>query len=138
MLILENGKMIGAVSGGCVEGAVMEEAKASLKDRKPRLLKFGVADDIAWDVGLTCGGRIHVYVEPLDLDWWRLTSQAQKKDQSLTTITILEGDATGAMTSVADADLLGTEAAAGLAAQARRRVAAAPARNTGNRACRSE
>ena len=58
--------MIGSVSGGCVEGAVVEEALAGLRDGKPRLLNFGVADDMAWEVGLTCGGSIEVFVEPLD------------------------------------------------------------------------
>lgn len=87
--------MIGSVSGGCVEGAVMEEAKAGLKDGKPRLLKFGVADDTAWDVGLTCGGKIHVYVEPLDLQWWQLVADAVSQDKTVTTITVLEGDLAG-------------------------------------------
>lgn len=87
--------MIGSVSGGCVEGAVMEEARAGLKDGKPRLLKFGVADDTAWEVGLTCGGRIHVYVEPLDLEWWQLVSKAVSEDKTSTTITVLEGDLAG-------------------------------------------
>ena len=62
--------MIGSVSGGCVEGAVVEEAVAGLRDGAPRLLKFGVADDMAWEVGLTCGGSIEVFVEPLDPLWW--------------------------------------------------------------------
>lgn len=87
--------MIGSVSGGCVEGAVIEEARAGLKDSKPRLLKFGVADDTAWEVGLTCGGRIHVYVEPLDLNWWQLVSDAVSKDKTVTTITVLEGELAG-------------------------------------------
>ena len=62
--------MIGSVSGGCVEGAVVEEALAGIKEDKARLLKFGVADDMAWEVGLTCGGSIEVFVEPLDALWW--------------------------------------------------------------------
>ena len=62
----ENGAMIGSVSGGCIEGAVVLEAQAAIKDRKPRLLEFGVSDDDAWAVGLACGGRIQVYVEPIE------------------------------------------------------------------------
>jgi xanthine/CO dehydrogenase XdhC/CoxF family maturation factor len=51
------------VSGGCVEGAVVTEALDVIAAGKPRLLEFGVADDTAWRVGLSCGGRIKVYVE---------------------------------------------------------------------------
>ena len=59
-------EMIGSVSGGCVESAVVQEAVDSLADGKPRLLNFGVSDDTAWNVGLACGGMIDVYVERLD------------------------------------------------------------------------
>jgi LAO/AO transport system kinase len=62
----ENGAMIGSVSGGCIEGAVVLEAQAAIKHGKPRLLEFGVSDDDAWAVGLACGGRIQVYVEPIE------------------------------------------------------------------------
>jgi LAO/AO transport system kinase len=62
----ESGAMIGSVSGGCIEGAVVLEAQAVIKDGKPRLLEFGVSDDDAWAVGLACGGRIQVYVEPIE------------------------------------------------------------------------
>jgi xanthine/CO dehydrogenase XdhC/CoxF family maturation factor len=60
------GKMEGSVSGGCVEGAVVGEALAAIKDGKPRLLDFGVTDEQAWDVGLACGGKIQVYVEKVE------------------------------------------------------------------------
>ncbi|MCB2115390.1 MAG: XdhC family protein [Rhodobacteraceae bacterium] len=59
------GEMMGSVSGGCVEGAVVEEAIASLGDGKPRVLTFGVSDDEAFAVGLACGGTIRVLVEPV-------------------------------------------------------------------------
>ena len=84
--------MIGSVSGGCVEGAVVEEAAASLKDGRPRLLTFGVADDTAWEVGLTCGGSIEVYVEPLNQAWWQTLSDLAQNDRFGMTITLLEGD----------------------------------------------
>ena len=59
------GNFIGSVSGGCVEGAVVTEALDIIASRKPKTLAFGVADETAWKVGLACGGKIRVYVEPL-------------------------------------------------------------------------
>jgi len=61
----ESGAMIGSVSGGCIEGAVVHEALATIKDGKPRLLDFGVTNEQAWEVGLACGGKVQVYVEAL-------------------------------------------------------------------------
>lgn len=66
MAINQQGEMIGSVSGGCVEGAVVEEAKRVLKSGRPRLLHYGVADETAWEVGLACGGSIEIFVEQLD------------------------------------------------------------------------
>ena len=57
---------LGSVSGGCVEGAVIEEALKSIKDGKPRLLDFGVTNEQAWEVGLACGGKIQVFVERVE------------------------------------------------------------------------
>ena len=87
--------MIGSVSGGCVEGAVVEEALLGLSDGAPRLLKFGVADDMAWEVGLTCGGSIEVFVEPLDALWWDALADLAGGDRFGATVTILDGDLVG-------------------------------------------
>jgi xanthine/CO dehydrogenase XdhC/CoxF family maturation factor len=57
--------MIGSVSGGCVEGAVVETALEIIRTAKPRLLDFGVSDEQAWEVGLACGGRVQIFVEKL-------------------------------------------------------------------------
>jgi len=59
------GRMTGSVSGGCVEGAVVETALETIRTGKPRLLDFGVSDEQAWEVGLACGGRVQVFVEKL-------------------------------------------------------------------------
>ncbi len=61
----DQGRMIGSVSGGCVEGAVVETALDIIRTGKPQLLEFGVSDEQAWDVGLACGGRIQIFVEKL-------------------------------------------------------------------------
>ena len=58
-----DGNFEGSVSGGCVEGAVVAEAMDVIQTGEPRMLEFGVADETAWEVGLSCGGRIRVYVE---------------------------------------------------------------------------
>jgi xanthine dehydrogenase accessory factor len=64
MAINERGEVAGAVSGGCVEGAVAEAALDLLRgDGGPRMLHFGIADSDAWEVGLPCGGEIDVFVE---------------------------------------------------------------------------
>ncbi len=63
LVIDEDGHFLGSVSGGCVEGEVVSEAMDTIADGKPRMLEFGVADEAAWRVGLSCGGRIRVYVE---------------------------------------------------------------------------
>ena len=62
----EGGGFLGSVSGGCVEGAVIEEGLKAIKDGKPRLLDFGVTDEQAWEVGLACGGKIQVFVERVE------------------------------------------------------------------------
>ncbi len=65
LVIDAEGNFIGSVSGGCVEGAVITEALDVIGSGKPKLLNFGVADETAWKVGLACGGKIGVYVEPI-------------------------------------------------------------------------
>ena len=64
LAISEDMEMLGSVSGGCVEGAVIKEALEVLQDGRPKNLSFGVADEEAWEVGLSCGGELHVFLEP--------------------------------------------------------------------------
>ena len=66
LVIDEEGNFEGSVSGGCVEGAVVSEAVDVIEAGEPRMLEFGVADETAWRVGLSCGGRIRVYVEKVN------------------------------------------------------------------------
>lgn len=65
LVIDADGHFEGSVSGGCVEGAVISAALDVIEEGQPRILDFGVADQTAWSVGLSCGGRIRVYVEKL-------------------------------------------------------------------------
>lgn len=67
MAVSNDGEVVGSVSGGCVEGAVVTEALALLAgERAPGVVTFGYSDDEAFAVGLTCGGTIHVFLQPLD------------------------------------------------------------------------
>ena len=66
MAVAEDGEVAGSVSGGCVEGAVVSEALEVLATGDRSLVSFGYSDDEAFAVGLTCGGTIHLFVEPLD------------------------------------------------------------------------
>ena len=83
-------EMVGSVSGGCVEGAVVAEALDALETGKPRLLDYGVSDDEAFAVGLACGGRIRVLVEPVGVGqgpsrgagrggWWRRGRRGRRR-----------------------------------------------------------
>ena len=60
-----NRNFVGSVSGGCIEGAVIHEALEVMQDGKPRVLEYGVTHEMAWEVGLACGGQVKVYVEKL-------------------------------------------------------------------------
>ena len=66
MAVSEQGDFVGSVSGGCIEGAVIGAAQESIATGKPKTLEFGVTNEMAWEVGLACGGRVQVYVEPVE------------------------------------------------------------------------
>jgi xanthine dehydrogenase accessory factor len=93
MAINEHGEIAGAVSGGCVEGAVAEIADGILRGDPPQLVHFGIADSDAWDVGLPCGGEIDVWVEAYDPGRFEEIARGGGRAAE---VTVLEGAAPGA------------------------------------------
>jgi len=66
LVVNDKSQFVGSVSGGCIEGAVVEEALKVMKTGAPSLLQFGVSDEMAWEVGLACGGTVEVFVERVE------------------------------------------------------------------------
>jgi xanthine/CO dehydrogenase XdhC/CoxF family maturation factor len=66
LAISESGRMCGSVSGGCVESDVFENAQEVLETGEPKMLSYGIDDDLAWSVGLPCGGEIDVFLERVE------------------------------------------------------------------------
>ncbi|WP_307781127.1 XdhC family protein [Rhabdothermincola sediminis] len=95
MAVSERGDVAGAVSGGCVEAAAVEEARRVLEDGQPRLVSFGYSDDEVFAVGLTCGGTIRVFIEVVD---WSLVGRlAGALDQggAVAMVTVVDGRGRG-------------------------------------------
>jgi xanthine dehydrogenase accessory factor len=92
MAVTKSGKMAGSVSNGCIEGAVFEEAQKVLKAGKGRIAAFGVSDDVAFDVGLACGGHIEVFVEPLTETHRRLMSMLEHDEPATLRTNLASGD----------------------------------------------
>lgn len=65
LAVTDTGRLAGSVSGGCIEGAVADAAKQTMRTGTPQLLDFGISDERAWEVGLACGGKLKVFVEKL-------------------------------------------------------------------------
>ena len=111
MAVNEDGAVFGAVSGGCVEGAVVEVAESVLKGAREQLLHYGIADAEAWDVGLPCGGEISIWVEAYDAAGLQARfTQLARGGRRAVLVTALEGvPSPGAKLLVsADADPEGT------------------------------
>ena len=93
MLISEDGTMSGSVSGGCVEGAVVRLAREVLLENTPKLVSFGVSDDEAWAVGLSCGGSIEVFIEPFlafeESEMWEILRGCLEGNQGAVLLTKL-------------------------------------------------
>lgn len=91
MALTASGRIAGSVSGGCVEGAVVEAGQETLQTSRPQLLHFGVADETAWSVGLACGGKISVFVEPLDAALYPVWQKVLEDDVAAAAVTIIAG-----------------------------------------------
>ena len=94
MAVSEDGEVAGSVSGGCVEGAVLTEALDVLATGERRVVSFGYSDDEAFAVGLTCGGTITVYIEPLD--WDEGLRESLRAERPVALVTVVEGPHVGA------------------------------------------
>ena len=79
MLLSSDGAIAGSVTGGCVEGAVFEETQQVLKTGTPKLLSYGVSNEQAWEVGLSCGGSVEIFVEALDTPYWQAVEEGINK-----------------------------------------------------------
>jgi xanthine dehydrogenase accessory factor len=93
MVVTRSGKMAGSVSNGCIEGAVFEEAQKVLKSGKPKIAAFGVADDVAFEVGLACGGHIEVFVQPLTAVHRRLVDVLDRDEAATLRTNLDSGEA---------------------------------------------
>jgi xanthine dehydrogenase accessory factor len=93
MVVTRSGKMAGSVSNGCIEGAVFEEAQKVLRSRDPKVAAFGVADDVAFEVGLACGGHIEVFVQPLGLAHRQLIEMLQRNEAATLRTNLATGEA---------------------------------------------
>jgi len=91
MAFTPSGKITGSVSGGCIEGAVYEAGLHTLETQRMELLRFGVADETAFEVGLACGGQIEVFVQPLDKQFFHVIQSEMDALHSLVIGTVIEG-----------------------------------------------
>ncbi len=103
MAMTRDARITGSVSGGCVESAVVEEGREVLESGKPKLLHFGVADETAWEVGLSCGGTIEIFVELLTDEVYVPLRRASGEEHAVARATIVKGDALGESVVVEEA-----------------------------------
>ncbi len=93
MLVTRSGKMAGSVSNGCIEGAVFEEAQKVLKSGQPKIAAFGVADDVAFEVGLACGGHIEVFIQRLDRAQRQVIDMLNRNEPTTLRTNLVSGEA---------------------------------------------
>lgn len=95
MAFTASGLIAGSVSGGCVEGAVIEAGQTVLETGEPQLLHFGVTDETAWDVGLACGGEIEIFVQPLATAVYSFRRDLVLQNQLGASVTVIDGPKLG-------------------------------------------
>jgi xanthine dehydrogenase accessory factor len=95
MVCSSSGDIAGSVSGGCIEGAVYEEAQKVMKHGRPKLLEYGIANESAWEIGLACGGTIQVWVESLAPEIYTTLRQCLEAGQLVALATIISGPGLG-------------------------------------------
>lgn len=111
MLIAEDGAIEGSITGGCVEGAVVEEAKAVFAGGGARIATYGISDELAGTVGLTCGGTVHIFVHELAggaAEVERAAREAIGAGRPVAIATMLDGEHAGAKLAVVDGEAIGT------------------------------
>ena len=101
LLVSRDGRMVGSVSGGCLELAVIQEAQATLAgEAPPRILPYGISDELGWEVGLACGGTVDIFVETLRWDGSDpalvALREAATAQRPLALLTVLTGEHAGA------------------------------------------
>jgi len=106
MIVSSGGSMAGSVSGGCVETTVYEEMMDLLAGGAPRILQFGITEDMIWDVGLACGGTIDVSIQVLDPAIAVMLGERVEQGEPVALVSYLEGEAAGAMALVAPEGVL--------------------------------
>jgi len=104
MALTRDARIAGSVSGGCVEAAVVEEGREVLETGRPKLLHFGIADETAWNVGLTCGGSIEILVEKLDDALFSAFADALRTRRALARASVIRGVDLGRTVLVRDGE----------------------------------
>ncbi|MEM6348116.1 MAG: XdhC family protein [Bacteroidota bacterium] len=104
-------EMLGSVSGGCIEGAVVRESIAVLESAKPKRITYGVSDEEAWEVGLSCGGSVEVFIEPFlpDGEMWQNLLSAVNSNEARVLISDMSGESVNQMLWGPDMDALGDD-----------------------------
>ncbi len=107
LLVDRDGRMAGSVSGGCLEAAVIGEAQSTLAgEAPPRLLHYGISDEMGWEVGLACGGSVDIFVE--DLRWdgsdavLQAVRDAVRAERAVALLTVVDGDGAGARAAITE------------------------------------
>lgn len=111
MLIAEDGAIEGSITGGCVEGAVVDEAKEVFAGRKARTATYGISDELAGAVGLTCGGTVHIFIHELAggaAEVERAARAAIGEGRPVAIATMLDGEHAGAKLAIVDGEAIGT------------------------------